>query len=174
MDTFSLIPGTVSSNPGPLARFLPPLEDGVVSAWLAENVEPGAWLLDPFGSAPRLTLEAARAGYRVLVAANNPITRFMLEMGTASLSSAEFNAAIADLAVARKADEKLESHLQSLYLTPCNNCASEVPAQAFLWRKGEETPFARIYECKACGDSGPVALLGLLHYLEAQFRFQQP
>ncbi len=154
MDTVSLIPGTRPDNPGPLARFLPPLEDGVIAAWLNENIEPGGWLLDPFGSAPRLSLEAARAGYRVLVAANNPITRFMLEMGTASPPEAEFKAAIADLAVSRKGDEKLEDHLQSLYLTACASCSQEVPAQAFLWRKGEDVPFGRIFECKECGESG--------------------
>ena len=137
-----------------MARFLPPLEDDVISAWLDENIEPGGWLLEPFGSAPRLALEAARAGYRVLVAANNPITRFMLEMGTASLPGSEFKAAIADLAVSRKGDEKLEEHLQALYLTACTSCAQKVPAQAFLWRKGEESPFGRIFECKECGESG--------------------
>ncbi|MGB7876190.1 MAG: hypothetical protein WBL25_17540, partial [Anaerolineales bacterium] len=154
MDTFSLIPGTRPDNPGPLARFLPPLEDSVVSAWLEENVEPGGWLLDPFGTAPRISLEAARAGYRVLVAANNPITRFILEMGTASLPESEFKAALADLAVSRKGEEKLEDHLQSLYLTACTSCTQEVPAEAFLWRKGEKEPFGRVFECKECGESG--------------------
>lgn len=154
MDTLFLIPGARPANPGPLSRFLPPLEDGVIAAWLGENVEPGDWLLDPFGSAPRLSLEAARAGYRVLVAANNPITRFMLEMGTAASPEAEFKAALADLAVSRKGEEKLEEHLQALYLTACTSCAQEVPAQAFLWRKGEEAPFGRIYDCKGCGESG--------------------
>jgi hypothetical protein len=137
-----------------MARFLPPLEDGVISAWLGENVVPGSWVLDPFGSAPRLALEAARAGYRVLVAANNPITRFMLEMGAASLPEAEFKAAIADLAVSRKGEEKLEEHLQSLYLTACTSCTQEVPAQALLWRKGEDAPYGRIFECKECSESG--------------------
>lgn len=154
MDTFSLIPGTRPNNPGPLARFLPPLEEGVISTWLGENAEPGGWLLDPFGSAPHLALEAARAGYRVLVAANNPITRFMLEMGTVSLPESEFKAAIADLAVSRKGEEKLEEHLQALYLTSCTACAQKVPAQAFLWRKGEKAPYGRIFECKECGESG--------------------
>ena len=154
MDTFSLIPGTKPTNPGPLARFLPPLEEDVVSVWLGENVPPGGWLLDPFGSAPRLSLEAARSGYRVLVAANNPITRFILEMGTASYSETEFNAAIADLAVSRKGDERLEDHLQALYLTTCTSCTKTVPAQAFLWHKGEDTPFGRIFDCKECGESG--------------------
>jgi len=143
-----------------LARFLPPLEEGVISTWLEENVEPGGWLLDPFGTAPHLVLEAARAGYRVLVAANNPITRFILEMGAASQPEAEFKAAIADLAVSRKGEEKLEGHLQALYVTSCTACTKVVPAQAFLWRKGEETPYARIFECKECGESGekPVTL----------------
>ncbi len=154
MDTFSLIPGTKPDNPGPLARFLPPLEDGVISAWLEKNIEPGGWLLDPFGTAPRLSLEAARAGYRVLVAANNPITRFMLEMGAASLPESEFKAALADLAVSRKDEEKLEEHLQSLYLTACSSCEQNVPAQAFLWRKGEESPYGRVYECEGCSESG--------------------
>jgi len=154
MDTFSLIPGTKPNNPGPLARFLPPLEDGVVSAWLAENITPGSWLLDPFGSAPRLSLEAARAGYRVLVTANNPITRFILEMGASSLPESELNAAIADLAVSRKGQEKLEDHLQTLYLTTCVSCEEEIPAQAFLWRKDENAPFGRIYKCTGCGENG--------------------
>jgi len=154
VDTFPLIPGTNSDNPGPLARFLPPLEDGVISTWLKDSVKPGGWLLDPFGTAPRLSLEAARAGYRVLVAANNPITRFMLEMGAASLPESEFKAALADLAVSRKGEERLEEHLQGLYLTACSSCKLKVPAQAFLWRKGEESPYGRIYECEGCGESG--------------------
>ena len=154
MDTFSLIPGTRPVNPGPLARFLPPLEDGVISTWLANNIEPGSWLLDPFGNAPRLSLETARAGYRVLVAANNPITRFILEMGTASYPESEYKAAIADLAVSRKGEERLEDHLQELYRTACTSCTREVPAQAFLWRKGEAAPYGRVFECRECGESG--------------------
>lgn len=154
MDSFSLIPGIPPSNPGPLSRFLPPLEDGVGSNWLLENIKPGSWVLDPFGSAPRLSLEAARAGYRVLVTANNPVTRFILEIGALSLPATELNAAIADLAVTRKGKEKLEDHLQALYLTTCASCEQEIPAQAFLWRKGERAPFGRIYECAHCGEIG--------------------
>jgi hypothetical protein len=75
-------------------------------------------------------------------------------MGTASLPESEFKAAIADLAVSRKGEEKLEEHLQSLYLTTCMSCTQEVPAQAFLWRKGENAPYGRIFECKECSESG--------------------
>ena len=154
MDASPYIPGLRPADPGPLSRFTPPLEEGVVAAWLAPHSGPSAWLLDPFGFAPRLPLEAARAGYRVLVTANNPITRFLLEMSASSPPESEFTAALADLAALKKGDERLGAHLQSLYLTKCEKCGRETPAQSFLWRRGEEAPFARIYECRECGDSG--------------------
>ena len=148
------IPGQIPARDGALARFLPPLEDGVVPAWLALHARQGNWILDPFGSAPRLAVEAARAGYRVLVTANNPITRFLLDMAAQPPGESELKAALADLAVTKKGGERLEEHLQSLYLTTCAKCEKEIPARAFLWRKGEESPFARLYECPHCGESG--------------------
>lgn len=154
MESLSYIPGMQPAEPGPLSRFLPALEEGVISTWVAHHSPPPAWLLDPFGFAPRLVLETARAGYRVLVTANNPITRFLVEMAADPPSESDFKAALADLAVSKKGDERLEAHLQSLYLTTCVKCGQQVFAQAFLWRKGEDAPFARVYECKECGDTG--------------------
>lgn len=162
MDHHPYIPGMSPADPGPLSRFIPPLEEGVISAWLpphaspfdAAQGKPGSWLLDPFGFSPRLVLEAARAGYRVLVTVNNPITRFLLEMSANPPSESDFKAAFAELETSKKGDERLGIHLQSLYLTPCEKCGKEVQAQSFLWRKGEDSPYARVYECKECGDSG--------------------
>lgn len=111
-------------------------------------------MLDPFGTAPRLVAEAARAGYRVLVTANNPIARFLVELTVAPPTESELNAALADLAITKKGDERLETHLQSLYLTKCSNCGQETPARAFLWKKSELAPYARIYQCAACGEGG--------------------
>jgi hypothetical protein len=148
------IPGFQPADIGPLARFLPALEDGVISAWLARQPLEGTWLLDPFGFSPRLSLEAARNGYRVLVTANNPITRFLLETFANPPPESEFTAALADLGSIKKGDERLEIHLGSLYLTHCEKCNHLIQAQAFLWRKGEQVPYARIYECSQCGDSG--------------------
>lgn len=154
MEPQPYIPGTQPANPGLLSRFLPILEEGTVSAWLTNRVPPGGWLLDPFGFSPRLVLEAARAGYRVLVAANNPITRFLVEMAASAPTEAELKAALADLAAARKGDERLETHLQSLYLTTCEKCGKTIQAEAFLWRKGEDAPCARVYTCPHCEDKG--------------------
>jgi hypothetical protein len=161
MESLAYIPGLRAAEPGPLSRFLPSLEEGTVSAWLLQHPphlagaspSPG-WLIDPFGFSPRLVVEAARAGYRVLVTVNNPITRFLLEMAANPPSDADFKAALADLSVSKKGSEHLEAHLRSLYLTPCEKCGHEAEAESFLWRKGEQAPFARIYECKECGDKG--------------------
>jgi hypothetical protein len=150
----AFIPGQTPARDGPLARFLPPLEDGIAADWLSAHAPAGSWVLDPFGSAPRLAIEAARAGYRVLVTANNPVTRFLFDLAAQPPSESELKAALADLAVTKKGDERLEAHLLSLYHTPCANCGQEVSAKAFLWKKGEDAPFARIYECPSCGESG--------------------
>lgn len=148
------IPGFKPAEAGPLSRFLPALEDGVISGWLAALNRTGSWLLDPFGFSPKLVLEAARSGYRVLVTGNNPVTRFMLEIFANPPPESEFKAALADLGAIKKGDERLELHLQSLYLTTCEKCNQQIHAQAFLWRKGEDAPYAKTYECKHCGDSG--------------------
>ncbi len=180
MDSQAYIPGMRPVEPGPLARFMPPLEEGVIAAWLpahappspalpgteppgrcasgasvdAAQDKPGSWVLDPFGFSPRLALEAARAGYRVLVTVNNPIARFLLEMSARPVPETDFNAALADLAASKKGEERLGAHLQSLYLTPCEKCGNEIYADSFLWRKGEDVPYARIYTCPHCEDSG--------------------
>jgi hypothetical protein len=154
MDHQPYIPGMSPADPGPLSRFTPPLEEGVVARWLAAHTPGGSWLLDPFGFSPRLVLEAARLGYRVLVTVNNPITRFLLETSAKPPSEADFTAALADLIVAKKGDERLGMHLQSLYLTACEKCGQQIQAESFLWRKGEEAPYARIYTCPHCEDSG--------------------
>src|SRR5574342_1379395 len=113
MDHHSYIPGLNPANPGPLSRFTPPLEEGVVAHWLSLHASTGSWLLDPFGFSPRLVLEAARAGYRVLVTVNNPITRFLLEMSANPPSESDCKAALAELETAKKGDERLGAHLQS-------------------------------------------------------------
>ena len=154
MDPQPYFPGFRPADTGPLARFLPALEEGIVSAWLAHQNKPGSWLLDPFGFSPRLALESARSGYRILVTGNNPVARFLLGMFANPPAQAEFTAALADLGAIKKGEERLAAHLQSLYLTTCEKCNQQIQAQAFLWRKGADVPYARVYECKHCGDSG--------------------
>lgn len=154
MEYKAYILGFKPADAGPLARFLPAIEDGVISGWLSHQTLTGNWLLDPFGFSPKLVLEAARSGYRVLVTANNPITRFLLEIFADPPPESDFIAALADLGAVKKGDERLEQHLQSLYLTQCEKCEKQIHAQAFLWRKGEDVPYAKMYECPHCKDAG--------------------
>ncbi len=126
----------------------------MVAAWLSQRVPPTAWLLDPFGFSTRLPVEAARAGYRVLVTVNNPITHYLLQLEANPPSESDFKAAFAELAASKKGDEHLEAHIRALYVTRCERCGQEIQAQAFLWRKEADAPFARIYDCGECGDRG--------------------
>ena len=139
--------------PGPLGRFLPPVPDGAAQSFLAALNLPGAWVLDPFGAAPRMAVEMARSGQRVLVAAGNPVSRFLLDLAAHPPKEADLQAALANLAAARKEDERLETHLQSMYLTRCANCERELPAEAFIWDSKTGTMTGRIYNC-TCGSGG--------------------
>jgi len=150
----SFIPGITPANPGPLARYLPPLPDGLAETWLVEKLPRGSWVLDPFGAAPRLSLEAARAGYRVLVSANNPVSRKMLEMGSCSASQSEFRGALAELASAYKGQERIEPHICALYTTECAGCGQPVITDYFVWERSAAYPHARSYTCSRCGESG--------------------
>jgi hypothetical protein len=152
--SFPFIPGVFASQPGPLGRFLPPLPDGVIQTWLVEKLEPGAWVIDPFGASPRLLVEATRAGYRVLAAVNNPITRFLIELYADPPSEEELRAALAELAGDQISRERLEPQIRLLYQTECAQCGRMIEAQAFIWERDGKTPISKIYACPNCKDTG--------------------
>ena len=87
------------------------------------------------------------------MAVNNPVTRFLLECSAKPFTQADLQAGLAELSSARKGDERLETHLQSLYLTECNQCHQQVPAEAFIWERESGVMTGRIYHCD-CGDKG--------------------
>lgn len=148
------IPGEEPQVSKPLDRYLPPLREGVVSAWLDDNLIQGNLILDPFGTSPDLAIEAAKSGYRVIVTANNPINRFILEILCTPNSQSDFQSAIAMLSSSQVGDERLEPHIKSLYETYCQSCGTKIEAESFIWRRGEKSPFAKIYNCTSCDDSG--------------------
>jgi hypothetical protein len=113
----------------PLERFLPPYSLGVVRTWLA--------------------------GYKILVANNNPVNAFLLTMLARAPKPDDFQSVIAELSIQKRGEERIESHIKNLYLTRCATCGRYVSASAFMWRRGEVFPHTRIYDCSPCGDSGP-------------------
>jgi hypothetical protein len=160
LSTAAFIPGDPSQKAQPLGRYLPDIPEGIVTTYLKDSgIGQGSVVLDPFGTSVHMLLEIARAGYRVLTAINNPITRFVLEVEADPPTRAELLSALAELASSRKGDEKLESHLSSLYLTKCPQCQSSIPAEEFVWDKSATVPSKRIIQCKYCGNSGEYAVL---------------
>lgn len=139
---------------GPLQRFLPPLPLGAAQDFLQTQLPGAAWILDPFGVAPHLPVELARAGYRVLVTSHNPITRFLIDLCARPPTPEQLQATLADLGALPHRDERLEPHLKSLYRTECVQCKSSIMAEAYVWERGAEVPSSRIYRCPFCGDEG--------------------
>jgi hypothetical protein len=154
VEPLPFIPGQIPPKTGPLGRYLPPIPEGAAPAWLARHITPGSWLLDPFGASPRLAVEAGRAGYRVLVAANNPVARFLLEKTANPPNADALCAALAELSASYKGTERIEPHIQSLYQTECAQCGQTIIAEAFLWERDALAPFGRIYKCPHCSDAG--------------------
>lgn len=156
MNTFSLpfVPGSDQPNIYPFMRFLPPIPAEMTAHWLKKHLPMGSWIIDPLGSNPMFDLEAAQAGYRVLVTSNNPVLSFMLETLAKAPSRKDFQVALSELAAARMGNERMETHLQSLYQTRCSSCGRTIQAQSFLWKKDETKPFAKQYRCSFCGDEG--------------------
>jgi len=154
---FTYIPPSAQPN-YPLERFLPLWGHGALPDHLAARGEPGTWLVDPLGAHPGLALEAAQAGYRVLVASNNPIVTFMLETLASSPDADDFNVALADLSFQKIGAERLDVHLASLYQTECPQCRQNIPAEAFIWQRGSPAPYARLISCPHCGFQGEASI----------------
>jgi hypothetical protein len=139
---------------GPLGRFLPPLEPGMTARALADLSLRAGLAFDPFGSSPRLVLEAARAGWAVLVACNNPVTRFVLESTLQPPSQHELQAVLARLASSTKDHQRLEPFMLDLYATDCPQCAGHVSAEYFIWDRDLSRMVAKGVICPHCRYAG--------------------
>ncbi len=145
-----------SLNPPPvlLERFLPPLADANDPGWLGLSLAPGNWILDPFGASPQLDVLLAKAGYRVLVTAGNPVARFLIDLVAHPPEASDLLAALGGLAAERKEDARLETHLKDLYKTRCDQCHQDVSAETFIWDKKANQPIYKVYHCQNCNTNG--------------------
>lgn len=145
----SHVPGR-PAEAGPLSRFLPPLERGVVTEILDRERSPQL-ILDPFGSSPALVIEAAQAGRPVLVAVNNPVTRFVLMRQLAPLNQVDLQKALASVGDISKNGGRMEDFLLELYATTCSHCSGTVTADYFVWEAEVSEPVMKAYVCPHCG-----------------------
>ena len=142
------------ARPIPLERMLPECPVGVIRKFFSTDQNEIVWTLDPFGSNPLLSLEAAAAGKKVLLACNNPILIFMLKLLAAPPEKEAFLSVLSDIASQMRGEERLETHIKGLYQTHCAICRAPVQAEGYLWRRADSAPYARIYQCPNCGDEG--------------------
>ncbi len=149
--------GYLHSEPLPLGRFLPPVDEGVITQVLKRYVPAGGLIFDPFGASPVVAAEAARAGYPVLVAANNPINRFIFQKTIHPFSQEILQAALASLAAIPKDDSRMEMVLLDLYRSECNRCGQAVIVEYFVWEKELGGPTHKVYTCEHCGFTGEAA-----------------
>jgi len=162
MNSFPYIPGSSPVPDEPLSRFLPPIPVGVTTHWLEKTIhipQEQVWIMDPFCASPRLVIETAQAGWRILVAANNPIHRFLLETYANPPDPDTFQSVMAILSSLQRGNDRLESHIRSLYEISCIECQEKLEVDAFLWEKDAHTPYGYQAECKACGAKGERNLL---------------
>jgi hypothetical protein len=138
----------------PLDRFLPPLEGGVVTRILQEQQTPVRSVFDPFGTSPQLALDCALAGCRVILAINNPITRFVTQRTLQPFGVTELQAALAHLASIAKDDTRLEPFILDLYRSRCARCGETVDVEYFVWDKDLDGPSHKAYACENCAHAG--------------------
>lgn len=138
----------------PLGRFLPPIPPGMASQWAGQHLSQGDLVLDPFGFNPLIPIELVKAGYSVLVTANNPIHAFLIRLLASAPQKDEMVATLQDLAISTRGEERMEPYIRSLYQVKCADCGTQIEADAFLWKKEDQRPYAALVNCPNCGANG--------------------
>lgn len=132
----------------PLSRHLPPLGEGIAAAYGEQFSAPGDVVVDPFGQTPRVALELARMGRRVIVANNNPVLRLALRAALDPIPARTLRAALTRLADSRLANERVETYVRRAYRSTCPDCKNAVEVDLFHWEK--ETLAEKSYYCGEC------------------------
>jgi len=135
----------------------------MVRNWVGRYASPGAYILDPFGQNPFTALELARAGYRVLVSANNPIAAFTLRVLAGAPSAEMISQALLQLNQNRMRDgSTLEEYLSNFYRMDCPNpecqAQSKFEVETFIWSSEGQHPHLAMGICLECGFSGEIEL----------------
>lgn len=158
----------------PLDRYLPPCYDGMASTWLNNYATPGSWVLDPFGQSPFSVLELAKAGYRVLVMANNPIAAFIIKVLATAPSIEEMKTAL-DLLGASKSSAglSLKDQIQKQYQLSCPNpeCRGHQNKQLspsfevdrYIWQEDHSQAELATGQCLVCGTATEIELIAEHH-----------
>lgn len=130
-----------------------------MTGWLQRFVPPGSLVLDPFGQDPYVILELAKAGYRVVVSANNPIAAFVLEVMASAPTAEEISEAVHALAGIKSAEGLLlEDQINAYYQFECPNpeCQQldlkpKLQIDYLVWAEDAVEPELAFGSCPGCG-----------------------
>jgi hypothetical protein len=152
MNDYPFIYSSSEVYPFPLQSYLPEYRSGFIQTWLKDHIAPHSLILTPFSSSPQAILGAAKAGFKVLVPAHNPILRFLLECLAKPVSKEKFKTTLVQLGSSSKAGERIEPLILSLYKTDCPHCAGPTIARSFIWSREQNKPIKKICRCTTCGE----------------------
>jgi len=135
----------------------------MVSSWVRQYASAGSYILDPFGQNPFTALELARAGYRILVSANNPIAAFVLSVLASSPTPETISQALLQLNQNPMRDgSTIEEYLGNFYRLDCPNpgcqALSAFEIDTFIWSEEAQHPHLAIGTCTSCDFAGEIEL----------------
>jgi hypothetical protein len=152
--TLAFYPGFASDTPRLLGRFLPPVAEGMAAHFIQRHTRPGDLVLDPFGQAPQVAVEALSLDRRVVLATFNPVSRLAISLAVRPPSVAELRTALTrlgDAPVGLGSADRLERQVLAFYQTECGECRARVTADYFDWDGEAGEPVEKGYVCLACG-----------------------
>jgi hypothetical protein len=136
----------------PLELYLPKYRAGLIPAWLDHHISSRSLILTPFSNSPQAILDAAKAGYRLIVPAHNPILRLLIESMAKPAPKEKLNTALVHLASSTKSGERIKPLVLSLYKTICPQCGGDAFARSFIWSRDQNEPISKICQCRTCGE----------------------
>ena len=150
MKPLPFVPGFPGDSFGLLERYLPPVPEGVSAAHIERHSAPGDLLLDPFGQSPRIAIEAAQLGRRIVVVNRNPVIRFVLANACNPPDDSVARRALTRLADAPAAGGTVEKTIREIYHSRCPDCGSHIEPDLVAWR--EDEPFEQRFVCSHCSE----------------------
>ncbi len=134
-----------------------------MSSWVRQYASAGSYILDPFGQNPFTALELARAGYRILVSANNPIAAFVLSVLASSPTPELISQALLQLNQNPMRDgSTIEEYLGNFYRMDCPSpdcqALSAFEIETFIWSEEAQHPHLAIGTCTSCDFAGEIEL----------------
>ena len=132
--SLAFVPGFPPGSPRFLGRFLSPVAEGVAAHYVRNYTQPGDLVLDPFGQAPCVAVEALSLDRRVIVSSSNPILRLALSLAVRPPALSDLKAALTTLGDARIGpgpNDRLEVQVKAMYATVCAECGTPTTADAF-------------------------------------------